>query len=80
MNQPIFKVPGEAKMNEQAGKTEVEITNIPLVEFWGCGGLQYVKIFPQSRGVNQISHIQGASTMGEVSRSIPKINDALEGH
>jgi len=67
-------------MNDQAGRTEAETANIPLIQCWGCGCPHYVKNCPHRRGAYQISEIQEASTMGEVARSIPKINVALEDH
>lgn len=54
-NQPRFNVPGETKMNEQAGRTEVETTNRPPIECWGCRGPHYVKNYPRRRGDDQIS-------------------------
>lgn len=78
-NQPRFKLPSQSKLNEQSGRTKVKVTNIPPVHCWGCGGPHYVKNCPHRKRDDQISQIQ-ASTMGELARSIPKINVALEDH
>ena len=48
------------------------------VQCWGCGGPHYVKNFPQRKGTDQISQIHEASTVGDVARSIPRINAALD--
>eukprot|EP00253_Pinus_taeda_P008656 PITA_08656 len=50
----------------------------PLVQCWGCGGLHYVKNCPQRKAFEQHSHIHEASIVGDVGRSFPKINAALE--
>ena len=60
--------------------TEVEMAARPPVHCWGCRGPHYVKKCPQHRGTNQIVQVQEASIVGEVARSMPKINTALEDH
>eukprot|EP00253_Pinus_taeda_P014522 PITA_14522 len=50
----------------------------PPVQCWGCGGPHYVKNCPQRKGTDQISQIHEASTVGDVARSVPRINAALE--
>lgn len=79
-NQPRFRIPGESKTNEQSGKIEVEIAARPLVRCWGCGGPHYVKNCPYRKVTVQVTELQEASTVGEVARSIPKINATLEHH
>lgn len=79
-NQPIFKLLCETKMNEQSGRTEVELTTKSLVQCWGCGGPHYVKNCPHRKGADHISQIQEASTVGKVAGSIPKISASLEDH
>eukprot|EP00253_Pinus_taeda_P011015 PITA_11015 len=69
---------GEARMSEQPAKMDIEgITRHP-VQCWGCGGLHYVKNCPQRKGTDQISQIHEASTVGDVGRSMPRINVALD--
>lgn len=79
-NQPRFKVLGETRTNEKVGRNEAELTNRPPIQCWGYGGPHYVKNCPHCKGANQISQIQEASIVGEVARSILKINAALEDH
>lgn len=48
------------------------------MQCWGCGGTHYVKNCPQCKGTEQLSQIHEASTVGEVGRSIPRINATLD--
>eukprot|EP00253_Pinus_taeda_P026215 PITA_26215 len=70
--------PSESKINEPPTRSDLEGMTRPPFQCWGCGGPHYVKNFPQRKGVDQISQIQEASTVGEVARSMPRINAALE--
>lgn len=54
-NQLRFKLPSESKVNEKSGITEVEVTNKPHVQCWGCRGPHYVKNYPHRKGDDQIS-------------------------
>jgi len=54
-NQPRFKVPSEARTNEQMGRIGAELAARPPVQCWGCGGPHYIKKCPQRRGYDQIS-------------------------
>eukprot|EP00253_Pinus_taeda_P011330 PITA_11330 len=69
--------PSESRVSEPPAKSEIEGTR-PPVQCWGCGGPHYVKNCPQRKGVDQISQIHEASTVGDVARSVPRINAALE--
>eukprot|EP00253_Pinus_taeda_P011096 PITA_11096 len=73
-----FKTTNEPKINEQHARLDSEGTARPQVQCWGCGGPHYVKICPQWKGTEQLSQIHEASTVGEVGRSIPRINAALD--
>eukprot|EP00253_Pinus_taeda_P005217 PITA_05217 len=65
-------------MSEQPAKMDIEgITRHP-VQCCGCGGPHYVKNCPQRKGTDQISQIHEASTVGDVGRSMPRINAALD--
>eukprot|EP00253_Pinus_taeda_P013617 PITA_13617 len=68
----------EAKSNGQQIRLDSEGVTRPPVQCWGCGGPHYIKNCPQRKGTEQLSQIQEASTVGEVGRSIPRINAALE--
>eukprot|EP00253_Pinus_taeda_P006409 PITA_06409 len=70
--------PSERRISEPPARSDLEGMTRPPVQCWGCGGPHYVKNFPQRKGVDQISQIQEASTVGEVARSMPRINAALE--
>eukprot|EP00253_Pinus_taeda_P008592 PITA_08592 len=69
------RVAGNNKGSRGNGKIE---GTRPPVQCWGCGGPHYVKNCPQRKGVDQISQIHEASTVGDVARSVPRINVALE--
>eukprot|EP00253_Pinus_taeda_P019416 PITA_19416 len=68
----------ESRISEQPVWPESEGVTRPPVKCWGCGGPHYVKNCPQGKGTDQISQIHEASTVGDVARSIPRINAALE--
>eukprot|EP00253_Pinus_taeda_P035941 PITA_35941 len=70
--------PSESRISEPPARSDLEGMTRPPVKCWGCGGPHYVKNCPQRKGVDQISQIQEASTVGEVARSMPRINAALE--
>eukprot|EP00253_Pinus_taeda_P015011 PITA_15011 len=70
--------PSESRISEPPTRSNLEWTTRPPVQCWGCGGPHYAKNFPQRKGVDQISQIQEASTVGEVARSMPRINAALD--
>lgn len=65
-------------MVEQSTKLDSEGITRPLVQCWGCGGPHYVKNCPQWKGTDQISQIHETSTVGNVGRSVPRINAALD--
>eukprot|EP00253_Pinus_taeda_P005458 PITA_05458 len=69
--------PSESRISEPPARSEIEGTR-PLVQCWGCGGPHYVKNCPQHKGVDQISQIHEASIVGDVARSVPRVNTALE--
>eukprot|EP00253_Pinus_taeda_P029286 PITA_29286 len=73
-----FRVANESKVNEQQPRLDSEGTTRPPVQCWACGGPHYIKNCPQRKGTEQLSQIHEASTVGEVGRSIPRINAALE--
>eukprot|EP00253_Pinus_taeda_P018243 PITA_18243 len=73
-----FRPNTEAKSNGQQIRLDSEGVTRPPVQCWGCGGPHYIKNCPQRKGTEQLSQIQEASTVGEVGRSIPRINAALE--
>eukprot|EP00253_Pinus_taeda_P011491 PITA_11491 len=73
-----FKTSNEPKINEQHVRMDSEGTARPQVQCWGCGVPHYVKNCPQRKGTEQLSQIHEASTVGEVGRSIPRINAALD--
>eukprot|EP00253_Pinus_taeda_P030099 PITA_30099 len=73
-----FRSANESKVNEQQIRLDNEGTARPPVQCWGCGGPHYIKNCPQRKGTEQLSQIHEASTVGEVGRSIPRINAALE--
>eukprot|EP00253_Pinus_taeda_P020294 PITA_20294 len=69
---------GETRMSEQPAKMDTEGITRPPVQCWGCGGPHYVKNCSQRKGTDQISQIHEASTVGDVGRSMPRINAALD--
>eukprot|EP00253_Pinus_taeda_P019414 PITA_19414 len=73
-----FRSANESKVNEQQIRLDNEGTARPPVQCWGCGGSHYIKNCPQRKGTKQLSQIHEASTVGEVGRSVPRINAALE--
>eukprot|EP00253_Pinus_taeda_P028842 PITA_28842 len=73
-----FRPNTDAKSNGQQIRLDSEGVTRPPVQCWGCGGPHYIKNCPQRKGTEQLSQIQEASTVGEVGRSIPRINAALE--
>eukprot|EP00253_Pinus_taeda_P021183 PITA_21183 len=75
---PKFRSTNESKVSEQQIRLDNEGTTRPPVQCWGCGGPHYIKNCPQRKGTEQLSQIHEASTVGEVGRSVPRINAALE--
>eukprot|EP00253_Pinus_taeda_P013560 PITA_13560 len=75
---PKFRSTNESKVSEQQIRLDNEGTARPPVQCWGCGGPHYIKNCPQRKGTEQLSQIHEASTVGEVGRSVPRINAALE--
>eukprot|EP00253_Pinus_taeda_P019019 PITA_19019 len=75
---PKFRTANEPKASEQPIRLDNEGTTRPPLQCWGCGGTHYIKNCPQRKGTEQLSQIHEASTVGEVGRSIPRINAALE--
>eukprot|EP00253_Pinus_taeda_P032987 PITA_32987 len=73
-----FKTANESRVSEQHASLDSEGTATPLVQCWGCGGPHYVKNCPQRKGTEQLSQIHEASMVGEVGRSVPRINAALD--
>eukprot|EP00253_Pinus_taeda_P018663 PITA_18663 len=73
-----FRPNNEYKVSEQQARLDNEGTTRPSVQCWGCGGPHYIKNCPQRKGTEQLSQIHEASTVGEVGRSVPRINAALE--
>eukprot|EP00253_Pinus_taeda_P020664 PITA_20664 len=73
-----FRVANESKVSEQQPRLDSEGTTRPPVQCWGCGGPHYIKNCPQRKGTEQLSQIHEASIVGEVGRSVPRINVALE--
>ena len=72
------KPTNESRTSEPPGKLDGEGTARPPVQCWGCGGPHYVKNCPQRKGTEQVSQIHEASTVGDVGRSLPRINAALK--
>eukprot|EP00253_Pinus_taeda_P020256 PITA_20256 len=79
-NQSKFRPSNEPKPSDQSSRIEVEAIARPPIQCWGCGGPHYIKNCPNRKGAKQILQIQEASTVGDVAKSIPKINAALEDH
>eukprot|EP00253_Pinus_taeda_P002762 PITA_02762 len=75
---PKFRSANESKASEQQIRLDNEGTARPPVQCWGCGGPHYIKNCPQRKGTEQLSQIHEASTVGEVGRSVPRINAVLE--
>eukprot|EP00253_Pinus_taeda_P026609 PITA_26609 len=73
-----FRSANESKVNEQQIRLDNEGTARPPVQCWGCGGPHSIKNCPQRKGTEQLSQIHEASIVGEVGRSVPRINVALE--
>eukprot|EP00253_Pinus_taeda_P019619 PITA_19619 len=73
-----LKPPIESRISEQSRKTDNEGTARPPIQCWGCGGPHYIKNFPNRKGTEQVSQIHEASTVGDMGRSLPRINAALE--
>eukprot|EP00253_Pinus_taeda_P004982 PITA_04982 len=73
-----FKTANESRINEQHEKLDNEGAARPQVQCWCCGGPHYVKNCAQRKGTEQLSQIHEASTIGEVRRSVPRINVALD--
>eukprot|EP00253_Pinus_taeda_P025293 PITA_25293 len=73
-----FRTTNESKVSEQQPRLDSEGTTRPPVQCWGCGGPHYIKNCPQRKRNEQLSQIHEASTIGEVGRSVPIINAALE--
>eukprot|EP00253_Pinus_taeda_P006640 PITA_06640 len=77
-NQLRFKPPNDSKNSESLGRVDNEGTARLPVQCWGCGGPQYIKNFPHRKGSDQVSQVYEASTVGDVARSLLRINAALE--
>eukprot|EP00253_Pinus_taeda_P009062 PITA_09062 len=75
---PKFRLNNESKGSEPQARLDNEGTTRSPVQCWGCGGPYYIKNCPQRKGTEQLSQIHEASTVGEIGRSIPNINAALE--
>eukprot|EP00253_Pinus_taeda_P031271 PITA_31271 len=73
-----FRTTNESKASEQQIRLDNEGIARPPVQCWGCGGPHYIKNCPQRKGTEQLSQIHETSTVGEVGRSVPIINAALE--
>eukprot|EP00253_Pinus_taeda_P015342 PITA_15342 len=73
-----FRATSESKISEQQPRLDNEGTARAPLQCWGCGVPHYIKNCPQRKGTEQLSQIHEASTVGEVGRSIPRINAALE--
>eukprot|EP00253_Pinus_taeda_P028227 PITA_28227 len=73
-----FTTTSESRVSEQPARLVNEGAPRTPVQCWGCGGPHYVKNFPQRKGTEQLSQIQEASTDGEIGRSVPRINAALD--
>eukprot|EP00253_Pinus_taeda_P001681 PITA_01681 len=76
--QSRFKPPAESKYSEQQVRLDNESTARPPVQCWGCGGPHYIRNCPHWKDNDQLAQIYEASTVGDVARSMPKINVALE--
>eukprot|EP00253_Pinus_taeda_P016529 PITA_16529 len=77
-NQLRLKPPNESRNSELLGKVNNEGTTRPPVQCWGCGGPHYIKNCPHRRNNDQVSQVYLASTVGDVARSMLRINAALE--
>eukprot|EP00253_Pinus_taeda_P003061 PITA_03061 len=77
-NQLRLKPPNESRNSESLGKVDNEGTTRPPVQCWCCGGPHYIKNCPHRRNIDQVSQVYEASTVGDVARSMPRINAALE--
>eukprot|EP00253_Pinus_taeda_P007451 PITA_07451 len=72
------KMPMESKYSEQQVRLDNEGSARPPVQCWGCGGPHYIRNCPHRKDIDQLSQIYEASTVGDVARSMPRINAALE--
>lgn len=77
-NQLRLKPPNESKYSEEPGRADNEGSARPPVQCWGCGGPHYVKNCLHRKEIDQVSQVYEASTVGDVARSIPRINATLE--
>lgn len=68
----------ESKSVEQSTRLEGNESQKPPLQCWGCGGPHYTKNCPYHGRFEQVTNIQEASAVGEVAKSIPKLNAALE--
>eukprot|EP00253_Pinus_taeda_P015743 PITA_15743 len=73
-----FRPNNESKGSEQQAHLDNEGATRPPMQCWSCEGPHYIKNCPQRKGMEQLSQIHEASTVGEVGHSIPRINAALE--
>jgi len=73
-----FKPPVESKYSEKHVRMDNEGSARPPVQCWGCGGPHYIKNCPHQKESDQLSQIYEASMVGDVARSMPRINAALE--
>eukprot|EP00253_Pinus_taeda_P031475 PITA_31475 len=76
--QSRFKPPTDSKYSEQQVRLDPEGAARPPVQCWGCGGPHYIRNCPHRKDSDQLSQIYEASKVGDVARSMPKINAALE--
>eukprot|EP00253_Pinus_taeda_P002642 PITA_02642 len=76
--QSRFKPPAKSKYSEQQVRLDNESTARPPVQCWGCGGPHYIRNCPHRKDNDKLSQIYEASTVGDVARSMPRINAALE--
>eukprot|EP00253_Pinus_taeda_P010525 PITA_10525 len=75
---PKFKTTSESRVSEQPARLDSEGAARPPVQCWGCGGPHYVKNCPQRKGTEKLSQIHEALIVGDVGRSVPRINAALD--
>jgi len=59
-------------VNDQQSKSPLQC--------WGCGETHYYKNCPHQARTKRLSNMQEASIVGEVARSIPRINTTLDDH
>ena len=77
-NHQRVRWPGEDKTVEASSKSEQPQNQRPPLQCWGCGEAHYYRDCPQRNKTEAVNNLQEASTVGDVARSIPRINAALE--